>query len=290
VNFLWHPGPLGHLLIASAAATWLLDGLRAADSGERRAGPEPRRRPEPRVRCGRPTAWCSSLVVPSHGTPLDKHVAAWGGWKVLEDAVEHDYRAHWRGRTAGYADSIDAKNALVGDRAAGALVLEAAAPRGGLSILLCEAPCGSNGCEKHRGFVSFGPKKFWGATVASELGEGEFPETFRERALGRPRRPWQAGRRYSEDEIKQFRLDEQQRPRVSDVAVSVDGVPLPAAAFEALQADLDRVCPGCGALRDACTVVAANVTAGAHTISIVVAPASFDDPAMHVAVSQLMVV
>ena len=38
VNFLWHPGPLGHLLIASAAATWLLDGLRAADSGERRAG------------------------------------------------------------------------------------------------------------------------------------------------------------------------------------------------------------------------------------------------------------
>ena len=75
VNFLWHPGPLGHLLIASAAATWLLDGLRAADSGERRAGPEPRRRPEPRVRCGRPTAWCSSLVVPSHGTPLDKHVA-----------------------------------------------------------------------------------------------------------------------------------------------------------------------------------------------------------------------
>ena len=43
--------------------------------------------------------------------------------------------------------------------------------------------------------MSFGPKKFWGATVASELGEGEFPETFRERALGRPRRPWQAGRR-----------------------------------------------------------------------------------------------
>merc|ERR1711938_138587 len=73
VNFLWHPGPLGHLLIASAAATWLLDGLRAADSGERFAGSEPRGRPEPRVRYGRPTAWCSSLVVPSHGTPLDKH-------------------------------------------------------------------------------------------------------------------------------------------------------------------------------------------------------------------------
>ena len=96
-------------------------------------------------------AWCSSLVVPSHGAPLDKHVAALGGWKVMEDAVENDYRAHWRGRTAGYADSIDAKNALSGDRAAGALVLEVAAPRGGLSILLCEAPCGSNGCEKHRG-------------------------------------------------------------------------------------------------------------------------------------------
>jgi len=131
VNFLWHPGPLGHLLIASAAATWLLDGLRAADSGERRAGPESRvRRRRGTPACGRPTAWCSSLVVPSHGTPLDTHVAARGGWKVLEDAVEHDYRAHWRGRTAGYADSIDAKNALVGDRAAGALVLEAAAPCG----------------------------------------------------------------------------------------------------------------------------------------------------------------
>ena len=130
VNFLWHPGPLGHLLIASAAATWLLDGLRAADSGERRAGPEPRGRPDPRVRCGRPTAWCSSLVVPSHGAPLDTHAVARGGWRVMEDKIEHDYRAHWRGRTAGYADSIDAKNALVGDRAAGALVLEAAAPRG----------------------------------------------------------------------------------------------------------------------------------------------------------------
>ena len=138
--------------------------------------------------------------------------------------------------------------------------------------------------------MSFGPKKFWGATVASELGEGEFAETFRERAIGHPRQPWQAGRRYSEDEIKRFRLDEKQRPRVSDIAVSVDGVPLPAAAFEALQADLDRVCPGCGALRDACAVVAANVTAGAHTISIVVAPKSFADPEMHVAVSQLMVV
>ena len=138
--------------------------------------------------------------------------------------------------------------------------------------------------------MSFGPKKFWEATVSSELGEGEFPETFRERAAPKRRGPWRSGRRYSEAEIKQFRLDEQQRPRVSDVAVSVDGVPLPAAAFEALQADLDRVCPGCGALRDACAVVAANVTAGAHTISIVVAPASFDDPAMHVAITQLMVV
>ena len=138
--------------------------------------------------------------------------------------------------------------------------------------------------------MSFGPKKFWGATVSSELGEGEFAETFRDRALGRPRRPWRSGRRYSEDEIKQFRLDEKQRPRVSDVAVAVDGVPLPASSFAALQADLDRVCPGCGALRDACAVVAANVTAGTHTISIVVAPASFDDPEMHVAVSQIMVV
>ena len=61
-------------------------------------------------------------------------------------------------------------------------------------------------------------------------------------------------------------------------------------AFEALQADLDRVCPGCGALRDACAVVAANVTAGAHAVSVVVAPKSFADPEMHVAISQLMVV
>ena len=138
--------------------------------------------------------------------------------------------------------------------------------------------------------MSFGPKKFWGATVSSELGEGEFAETFRDRALGRPRPPWQSGRRYSEDEIKQFRLDEQQRPRVSDVAVSVDGVPLPASSFTALQADLDRVCPGCGALRDACAVVAANVTAGSHTVSVVVAPKSFADPEMHVAITQIMVV
>jgi hypothetical protein len=134
--------------------------------------------------------------------------------------------------------------------------------------------------------VSFGPKKFWGATVSSELGEGEFAETFRERAAhdtpGAPaRRPWQSGRRYSEDEIKQFHLDEQQRPRVSDVAVAVDGVPLPAERFAALQGDLDRVCSGCGALRDACAVVAANVTAGAHTVSVVVAPKkSFADPEM----------
>ena len=64
----------------------------------------------------------------------------------------------------------------------------------------------------------------------------------------------------------------------------------PTFSTAALQADLDRVCPGCGALRDACAVVAANVTAGTHTISIVVAPASFDDPEMHVAITQLIVV
>ena len=64
----------------------------------------------------------------------------------------------------------------------------------------------------------------------------------------------------------------------------------PTFSTAALQADLDRVCPGCGALRDACAVVAANVTAGSHTVSVVVAPKSFADPEMHVAVSQLMVV
>ena len=50
MNFLWHPGPLGHLLIASAAATWLLDGLRTAASGARVARPRYGRRPVTRLR------------------------------------------------------------------------------------------------------------------------------------------------------------------------------------------------------------------------------------------------
>ena len=127
MNFLWHPGPLGHLLIASAAATWLLDGLRAADSGGG-GGAGPRGRPDPRVRCGRPTPGVRRLGPVAWGPA--RHAVARGGWRVMEDKIRTRLRAHWRGRTAGYADSIDAKNALVGDRAAGALVLEAAAPRG----------------------------------------------------------------------------------------------------------------------------------------------------------------
>jgi len=43
-------------------------------------------------------------------------------------------------------------------------------------------------------------------------------------------------------------------------------------------------------LSDACAVVLRNATPGEHTVAVTVRPRSFDDPQMHVAIAQLMVV
>ena len=78
------------------------------------------------------------------------------------------------------------------------------------------------------------------------------------------------------------------RGRVSDVDVAVDGTPLPYAAFEALQEELTAF--HAPPLSDACAVVLRNATPGEHTVAVTVRPRSFDDPQMHVAIAQLMVV
>lgn len=215
------------------------------------------------------------------------------GWARLEDAVEGDYRSWWAGQAPGYADGKDAKNAIVGDRRSGPIVLRVNATRPGLSLVVCENRCGSNGCEKHRGFLSFGPKSSYKATVANRFGEGERPDTFQERRARsdyvRPRGVGLPPLRYSAQDRSTFGMREgEDRGPISDVAVAVDGRPLEDTAFRALQSERDRICSDCGHFKEACAVVAVDLAAGEHEVALSVAPKTFRDDAMHVALSAVM--
>jgi len=287
VNFFWHPGPVAHLLIASQVATWLLDALAAPADGF--SEPLPPRAPF-QGQCGRPVAFCAPALKPSRGPPLASLVRSGvssEGWADLEDAVESDYRSFWAGNSPGYADGLDEKRALVGDKASGPLVLAVRVPVAGLAVVLCEHRCGTGGCEKHRGFLSFGPKASFKATVTGNSGEGERTLTFRERlraeSYARPRR----GPRYTAEE--QVTYGFKPRPFVSDVTLAIDGVAARPDAFAALQDERDRICHDCRSFKDACAVVATNLTAGEHTVSVAVSPRTFRDENMHVAISAVLV-
>lgn len=80
-----------------------------------------------------------------------------------------------------------------------------------------------------------------------------------------------------------------ERPFVSDVTVAIDGVAARPDAFAALQDERDRICHDCRSFKDACAVVATNLTAGEHTVSVAVSPRTFRDENMHVAISAVLV-
>ena len=279
VNFLWHPGPVAHLLIASQIATWLLDALVAPPG----AGAWPDVRPL-RPRCGRPPAFCATEVKRSRGPAL---AALASGWDRMEDAVEEDYRSFWHGNTPGFADGLDEKGALVGDKRSGDLVLALTAQMPGRALLLCEHRCSSGGCEKHRAFMSFGPKFAYPATISGTLGEGERTLTFRERRAARSYQFDGRGPRYSERERAEW-FSGRKREFTSDVSVAVGGVRVPHEVLAALQGEREAICRDCPNFREACLVVAANLTAGDHRVAVWVTPRSIRDPAAHVAVAAVI--
>ena len=258
------------------------------------------------AQCGRATQFCATAIAPSHGAALDALVVVKRAdaalalpWHRAEDFLEADYRARWRSATPGHADGHDAKRAWMGTAASGALELAFSAQRDGATALLCENRCGLNGCERHRGWVSFGPKSGYRATFRGTTGEGEQGDTLQERHTlemmthggGPPRE--QRGRRprYSAEELERFRVTAgDERAFTSDVSLEVDGATVPFEHFRDMQRALEKICPACPKLRDACAVIATDLRRGAHTVKIRVTPTSFQDPDMHVAISQLMVV
>jgi len=166
-NVNWHPGPLGHTLIASSMAHFFLTNLKSA-LGE---GPVPRRMKGPSDNnplVGKPIVGqleepqCGTLRVSQCKTgmfPTSQGTALKGSRHSdkSDDTWEYSisYQAAERGREA-----VDKRWVYRGNKTSGELKLNFVAPNDGMYVLLCGAPCGWR-CDGKAGYVSSMSQRWW---------------------------------------------------------------------------------------------------------------------------------
>jgi len=166
-KYNWHPGPLGHTLIASSMAHFFLTNLKSA-LGE---GPVPRRMKGPSDNnplVGKPIVGqleepqCGTLRVSQCKTgmfPTSQGTALKGSRHSdkSDDTWEYSisYQAAERGREA-----VDKRWVYRGNKTSGELKLNFVAPNDGMYVLLCGAPCGWR-CDGKAGYVSSMSQRWW---------------------------------------------------------------------------------------------------------------------------------
>jgi hypothetical protein len=137
----WHPGPLGHLLIAAQVAHYLLSETLLALEDKEGTAPVPKMPAAPSPECGL-SKFCATGVMPHDGADINSIVLAQGNWR-------QDYSINMGGHIEL---SYDKKKPFIGRVGDGELVLKVEAHRPGDVALLCMAPCGWR-CASHQGFL-----------------------------------------------------------------------------------------------------------------------------------------
>jgi hypothetical protein len=256
----WHPGPLGHTLIASSIAHYFLANLKRA-LGE---GPPARLKgpshDNPLV--GKPIVGqleepkCGSLRVNQCKTgmfPTSKGTDLPGLRHSANSDDTWEYTISMQAAERG-VEAVDKRWVFRGNKTSGELKLNFMAPKDGMYVVLCGAPCGWR-CAGKAGYVSSMSQRWW-----------------------------------SGDETVV-------RKSVSDLKFSIDGngirgKELPKLHDKLFKEEAGVFCPGCKNPASVCQPVA-KVDAGEHTVGARVDPHSYegaDGEDTFVEIMQLLVV
>jgi hypothetical protein len=238
-NINWHPGPLGHTLIASSIAHFILDNLKSALAGEnsRNQGPS---LDNPLV--GTPIVGhlqhepqCGSLRAQECKTGLLPTSAGTG----LDSARDPDSADTWEFAISMQAaerntETIDKRWVYRGNMTSGELKLSFTADSDGTYVVLCGAPCGWS-CAGNAGYVASKSQRWW---------------------------PKEKGVREDVSDLT-FTID----------GLTVDGPRLLELHDELFLAGSGKFCQDCKNPADLCQPVA-KVGAGRHTVGASVEPSS----------------
>jgi len=236
-NINWHPGPLGHSMIASSVAHFILANLRSAlvEEDGRHQGPS---LDNPLVgtpiighlqepQCGslRAQGCRTGLLPTSAGTGLD-------GARDPHSADTWELAISMQSAQPA-TEAVDKRWVYRGNKTSGELRLGFTADSDGTYVLLCGAPCSWN-CVGSAGYVASRSQRWWPKDSKGE------------------------------------------RADVSDLAFTVDGRAVDAPRLlelhdELFHAEAGVFCPGCKNPADLCQPVA-KVGAGRHTVGARVEP------------------
>jgi hypothetical protein len=246
LNVNWHPGPLGHTLIASSIARFFLTNLQSALAQESRRGKGPSA-DNPLV--GKPIIGqlnepqCGSLRALQCNTGMNpttesNHVS------LLRDPLSDDTWELQTSRQAaeGRVETVDKRTVFSGTKASGELKLNFQADSDDTYVILCGAPCGWK-CGGNAGWVASKSQRWW-------------PDK------GQNGEPLEA------------------RKNVSDLRFSIDGRGISNTELNKLHDEIfhsqaGKFCPNCKNPADLCQPVA-KVGKGKHTVGARVEPSSRD--------------
>jgi len=242
-KYNWHPGPLGHTLIASSMAHYILTNLRSV-LGE---GPVPKRMKGPSADnplVGKPIVGqleepqCGALKVNQCKTgmfPTSSGTALEGARHADQSDDTWEYGISRQAAERGH-EAVDKRYVYRGNKTSGELKLSFQAPKDGMYVVLCGAPCGWR-CDGTAGYVSSMSQRWW-------------PE------------------------------DLPKRKSVSDLKFSIDGngirdKELPKLHETLFDKETGIFCRDCTNPASLCQPVA-KVDAGPHTVGARVAPKSYE--------------
>jgi len=255
-NVNWHPGPLGHTLIASSMAHFFLTNLKGALAPEvgRLKGPsadnplvgKPVLAPSDAApQCGSlRSKQCRTGMLPTaEGTGLagSRDPDSDDTWEFLtsKQAAEHGTKA------------VDSRMVYRGTKSSGELKLNFKAPSDGMYVILCGAPCGWT-CSGKAGYVSSKSQRWWPDKAPA-------------------------------------------RQNVSDLTFTIDGRGVSGEELHDLHDEIfhenaGKFCPGCKNPADVCQPVA-KVDAGPHKVGAKVEPRTWEgDGDVFVEIMELLVV
>jgi len=258
-NVNWHPGPLGHTLIASSIAHFMLANMKIAlhgDTARKGNGPSldnplvgvpPLSGVSNPPQCGSimPKQCHTGMLPTTEGARLESHVERRSG-QTWEYSVSKE--------VVGGHDSVDTRMVFRGTKKDGELKLAFEASDDGQYVVLCGAPCGWN-CNDLKGWVPTKSNRWW-------------------------------------------KDKEHPRQNVSDLSYTIDGREVSSLELLELydyffDAATGEFCPNCENPANVCQPVA-KVSKGWHTVGARVEPRTWVDGTkwghMHVEILQLMVV
>jgi len=240
LNINWHPGPLGHTLIASSIAHFFLTNLHSALSHERRKsnGPSAGNPLVGKDIIGQLNApQCGSLKTTQCKTGMMPTTEG----SILSRARDPSSSDSWLFVTSEQAaergtETVDKRKAYRGTEASGELKLSFQADSDDQYVILCGAPCGWF-CNGNAGYVASKAQRWW-----PEGGEA--------------------------------------RRNVSDLTFSIDGREVSGKELNRLHDEIfheetGKYCPGCKNPMDLCQPVA-KVAKGKHTVGAKVTARSRD--------------